>query len=68
MNKLIRFVVVAWLGVLVAIQLIRPARTNPATDLATAGVQVSAEMVFAALTDAMLFRLQQWARGDGFPA
>ena len=32
MNKLIRYAVIAWLGVLVCIQFIRPARTNPATD------------------------------------
>jgi len=32
MDKLIRYAVIAWVGVLVAIQFIRPARTNPATD------------------------------------
>lgn len=32
MNRLIGFVVIAWLGVLLAIQLVRPARTNPVTE------------------------------------
>ena len=32
MKNLLRLVVLAWVGVLVAIQLIRPARTNPPTD------------------------------------
>ena len=32
MNTLIRYAVLAWIGVIVAVQLIRPARTNPPTD------------------------------------
>jgi len=32
MKNLLRLVVLAWVGVLLAIQLIRPARTNPPTD------------------------------------
>jgi BirA family transcriptional regulator, biotin operon repressor / biotin---[acetyl-CoA-carboxylase] ligase len=38
----------------------------PATDLAAAGVDVSAESLFAALSAAMLERLGQWRRGAGF--
>jgi len=32
LHNLLRIVILAWLGVLLAIQLIRPARTNPSTD------------------------------------
>ena len=32
MKDLLRFVIVAWVGVLLAIQLIRPVRSNPSTD------------------------------------
>jgi hypothetical protein len=32
LNTLIRYAVLAWIGVIVAVQLIRPARTNPPTD------------------------------------
>jgi len=32
LNRLIRYAVLAWIGVIVAVQLIRPARTNPPTD------------------------------------
>lgn len=38
----------------------------PATDLTTAGVNVSAERLFAALSAAMLERLHQWRRGAAF--
>jgi BirA family transcriptional regulator, biotin operon repressor / biotin---[acetyl-CoA-carboxylase] ligase len=38
----------------------------PATDLATAGVAVSAEQLFFALSGAMARRLAQWRRGAGF--
>jgi BirA family biotin operon repressor/biotin-[acetyl-CoA-carboxylase] ligase len=38
----------------------------PATDLATAGVAVSAEDLFGALSAAMARRLAQWHRGAGF--
>jgi BirA family transcriptional regulator, biotin operon repressor / biotin---[acetyl-CoA-carboxylase] ligase len=40
----------------------------PATDLAAAGVDVSAESLFAALSAATLERLAQWRRGAGFAA
>lgn len=40
----------------------------PATDLAAAGVDVSAESLFAELSVAMLKRLAQWRRGAGFGA
>jgi BirA family biotin operon repressor/biotin-[acetyl-CoA-carboxylase] ligase len=40
----------------------------PATDLAAAGVRASPERLFAALTAAMLTRLAQWERGQGFAA
>jgi len=44
-----------------------PAQTNyPATDLAAAGVQVSADDLFTALSRAMLRRLAQWQSGAGF--
>ena len=38
----------------------------PATDLASAGVAVSAEDLFFALSGAMARRLVQWHRGAGF--
>ena len=44
-----------------------PAQTPyPATDLAAAGADVDADDLFAALSGAMLRRLQQWRRGEGF--
>jgi BirA family biotin operon repressor/biotin-[acetyl-CoA-carboxylase] ligase len=42
--------------------------TFPATDLATAGVRATPESVFSALSAAMVRRLAQWSRGDGFAA
>jgi BirA family biotin operon repressor/biotin-[acetyl-CoA-carboxylase] ligase len=46
-----------------------PARTEmPATDLAAAGGAITAEHLFGALSGAMLQRLAQWRRGDGFAA
>jgi BirA family transcriptional regulator, biotin operon repressor / biotin---[acetyl-CoA-carboxylase] ligase len=46
-----------------------PAQTNyPATDLAAAGAQVSADDLFAALSGAMLERLTQWRNGADFAA
>lgn len=46
-----------------------PPRTLfPATDLAAAGAQVSAEELFLALSGSMLRRLEQWRRGSGFAA
>jgi len=42
--------------------------TYPATDLKSAGVEVSAEQLFLPLSAAMLRRLGQWARGEGFAA
>jgi len=46
-----------------------PAQTSyPATDLAAAGADVSADDLFAALSGAMLGRLAQWRRGEGFAA
>jgi BirA family biotin operon repressor/biotin-[acetyl-CoA-carboxylase] ligase len=41
---------------------------HPATDLATAGVRLSPEGLFAPLSAAMAARLKQWDRGDGFSA
>ena len=38
----------------------------PATDLASAGADISAESLFAALSGMMLRRLAQWRRGGGF--
>ena len=38
----------------------------PATDLAAAGAAVTPDLVFAALSAAMLMRLAQWRRGEGF--
>jgi BirA family biotin operon repressor/biotin-[acetyl-CoA-carboxylase] ligase len=43
-----------------------PQTTYPATDLAAAGAQVSADGLFAALSAAMLRRLAQWRSGAGF--
>jgi BirA family transcriptional regulator, biotin operon repressor / biotin---[acetyl-CoA-carboxylase] ligase len=40
----------------------------PATDLAAAGAQVSADGLFAALSAAMIERLAQWRRGAAFGA
>jgi BirA family biotin operon repressor/biotin-[acetyl-CoA-carboxylase] ligase len=40
--------------------------TFPATDLATAGVAVSAAELFLALSATMVRRLAQWRRGSGF--
>lgn len=46
-----------------------PAQASyPATDLAAAGVDVSAEALFFALSGAMLRRLDQWQGGAGFSA
>ena len=45
-----------------------PAQTSfPATDLAEAGANVSAERLFSALSRAMTRRLDEWRRG-GFPS
>ena len=40
----------------------------PATDLAAAGAAVSPELLFRALSHAMLGRLAEWDRGRGFAA
>jgi BirA family transcriptional regulator, biotin operon repressor / biotin---[acetyl-CoA-carboxylase] ligase len=40
----------------------------PATDLAAAGAEVSAEILFAELSAAMVERLAQWRRGAAFGA
>jgi BirA family biotin operon repressor/biotin-[acetyl-CoA-carboxylase] ligase len=40
----------------------------PATDLASAGIRATPEGVFAALSAAMVVRLDQWKRGEDFPA
>ena len=40
----------------------------PATDLAAAGADISAETLFAALSGTMLERITQWRRGAGFAA
>jgi BirA family biotin operon repressor/biotin-[acetyl-CoA-carboxylase] ligase len=46
-----------------------PAGTDfPATDLAAAGVRATPESLFTPLSAAMVSRLAQWNRGDGFPA
>jgi len=46
-----------------------PAQTSyPATDLAAAGVDVSADDLFFALSGAMMRRLDQWRGGGGFSA
>jgi BirA family biotin operon repressor/biotin-[acetyl-CoA-carboxylase] ligase len=38
----------------------------PATDLTADGASVAPSILFAALTDAMQRRLEQWSRGEGF--
>jgi BirA family transcriptional regulator, biotin operon repressor / biotin---[acetyl-CoA-carboxylase] ligase len=44
-----------------------PAQTSyPATDLGTAGAQVSADDLFTTLSRSMLHRLAQWQSGAGF--
>lgn len=43
-----------------------PQTVYPATDLAAAGADVSAENLFCALSGAMMRRLAQWRRGAGF--
>ena len=44
-----------------------PAETAyPTTDIATAGADVTPDMLFEALSAAMIRRLRQWRRGDGF--
>ena len=46
-----------------------PSQTSyPATDLAEAGVDVSADDLFFALSGAMLRRLDQWRGGEDFSA
>jgi BirA family transcriptional regulator, biotin operon repressor / biotin---[acetyl-CoA-carboxylase] ligase len=46
-----------------------PSQTSyPATDLAAAGVKVSAGDLFSALSRAMMRRLDQWRGGEGFTA
>lgn len=46
-----------------------PSQTSyPATDLAEAGVELSADDVFLALSRAMMLRLEQWREGEGFSA
>jgi BirA family biotin operon repressor/biotin-[acetyl-CoA-carboxylase] ligase len=46
-----------------------PAATDfPATDLATAGIRALPEPLFTALSAAMVRRLAQWNRGEGFAA
>jgi BirA family biotin operon repressor/biotin-[acetyl-CoA-carboxylase] ligase len=46
-----------------------PAGTEyPATDLSAAGAHVTAEGLFVALSRAMVTRIAQWQRGDGFAA
>jgi BirA family transcriptional regulator, biotin operon repressor / biotin---[acetyl-CoA-carboxylase] ligase len=45
-----------------------PQASFPATDLAAAGAEVSAETLFFALSGAMMRRLDQWSGGDGFAA
>jgi BirA family transcriptional regulator, biotin operon repressor / biotin---[acetyl-CoA-carboxylase] ligase len=46
-----------------------PAQTAyPATDLAEAGCEVSADVLFFALSGSMMRRLAQWRRGAGFAA
>jgi BirA family biotin operon repressor/biotin-[acetyl-CoA-carboxylase] ligase len=46
-----------------------PADTHfPATDLASAGADISAESLFAALSGTMVERLREWHRGAGFAA
>jgi BirA family biotin operon repressor/biotin-[acetyl-CoA-carboxylase] ligase len=44
-----------------------PAKTEyPATDLASAGMQIPPEMLFPTLSTKMIGRLAQWNGGDGF--
>jgi len=51
-NKLIRYAVLAWLAVLVAIQFVRPARTNPATEPSrTLGAMLSVPAPVQAVLD-----------------
>jgi BirA family transcriptional regulator, biotin operon repressor / biotin---[acetyl-CoA-carboxylase] ligase len=45
-----------------------PQTPYPATDLKTAGAAVTAADLFETLSAAMLNRLNQWRRGDGFGA
>jgi BirA family transcriptional regulator, biotin operon repressor / biotin---[acetyl-CoA-carboxylase] ligase len=45
-----------------------PQTSYPATDLAAVGVKVSAVNLFAALSLAMMRRLDQWRGGEGFSA
>jgi BirA family biotin operon repressor/biotin-[acetyl-CoA-carboxylase] ligase len=46
-----------------------PAHTEmPATDLAAAGAVITAGELFGAMSGAMLRRLGEWRRGDGFAA
>jgi BirA family transcriptional regulator, biotin operon repressor / biotin---[acetyl-CoA-carboxylase] ligase len=45
-----------------------PHASYPATDLAAAGSEVSADDLFLALSGAMMERLAQWRRGAGFSA
>jgi BirA family transcriptional regulator, biotin operon repressor / biotin---[acetyl-CoA-carboxylase] ligase len=48
---------------------LHPSQTSyPATDLAEAGIDLSADDVFFALSRTMLRRLKQWRGGDGFSA
>src|SRR5947209_522947 len=45
-----------------------PAKTDyPATDLASAGIQIAPEMLFPPLSLKMIRRLAQWDGGQGFP-
>jgi hypothetical protein len=53
LDRFIRFVVVGWLGILVAIQCIRPARTNPPTDSSRT---IAAAMAVPAAATAVLER------------
>lgn len=45
-----------------------PGTEYPATDLSAAGALVTAEGLFAALSRAMVARIAQWRRGEGFAA
>ena len=45
-----------------------PANTDyPATDLASAGMEIAPEMLFPPLSRKMIGRLAQWNGGEGFP-
>jgi BirA family biotin operon repressor/biotin-[acetyl-CoA-carboxylase] ligase len=44
------------------------ATAQPATDLATAGADLPADVVFTRLTKTIAVRLRQWAEGAGFAA